>query len=128
MTTTTKEKFTKSKDEVEPKKKSQKVKVLVSVYRSNDKIISALGIPAANAPVIHRFQKDKLRVEDLFLLTVQLKNHLPFSKMNSYKSVAVAALDDKVDSIVLPSTPANKLQNIGNFVHEILNIEIELLS
>lgn len=122
MVETTKEK------KIQPVKKSQKVKVLVSVFRVNDKIISALGIPTVDALVTHIFPKDKLKVEDLFILTTNIKNHLPFSKMDSYIPVAEAALSDKIDSIQLPATKADQLQNIGNFVHEILNIEIELLS
>lgn len=109
-------------------KKSQKVKILVSVYRVNDKIISALGIPSVDAPVIHRFPKNKLRIEDLFALTTQVKNHLPYSKMDSYKPVIEQVLNEKVSEILLPKTAANKLQNIGTFTHEILSIEIELLS
>ena len=119
---------TKKEKTLEPTKKSQKVKILVSVYRVNNKIISALGIPTVDAPVVHRFVKDKIKVEDLFVLTTQIKNHLPFSKIDSYKPVIEQALNESVMEIVLPETVANKLQNIGTFTHEILNIEIELLS
>jgi hypothetical protein len=119
---------TKKTQDTTPLKKSQKVKILVSVYRVNNKIISALGIPTVNAPVAHRFVKDKLKVEDLFVLSTQIKNHLPFSKMDSYKPVIEQALNESIKEIVLPETVANKLQNIGTFTHEILNIEIELLS
>jgi hypothetical protein len=122
MAETTKEK------KVESTKKSQKVKILVSVYRVNDKIISALGVPTTDARVSHCFPKNKLKVEDLFVLTTQIKNHLPFSKMDSYKPVIEHALNDNITEIVLPETPVNKLQNIGTFTHEILSIEIELLS
>ena len=111
-----------------PPKKSQKVKIFVSVYRVNDKIISAYGIPTVDAPVIHRLSKNKLKVEDLFVFTTQIKNHLPFCKMDSYNSVVEQTLNEKATEIVLPETRANKLQNIGTLVHEILNIEIELLS
>jgi hypothetical protein len=111
-----------------PQKKSQMVKVLVSVYRVNDKIISALGIPTADAWVSHRFQKNKLQSQDLFMLTTTIKNHEPFNKLDSYKPVIEQILNDKVQEIILPSTKANQLQNISIFTHEILNIGIELFS
>jgi len=119
----TKEKTTKT-----TVKKSQKVKVLVSVYRVNDKIVSALGIPSVDTPVKHVFQKDKIRVEDLFVFTTQIRNHLPFSKMDTYRLVVDQALDDRNKEIHLPETKAKDLQNIGTFIHEVLSIEIELLS
>jgi len=112
----------------ESKRKSQKVKVLVSVYRVNDKIISALGIPTSDAWVSHRFQKSKLQAQDLFILTTTIKNHLPFSRMDSYKPVIEQILNDKAPEIVLPNTKANQLVNIATFTHEILDIGIELFS
>jgi len=111
-----------------PVKKSQKVKILVSVYRVNDKIISALGIPAAKSTVVHRFPKDKMKMEDLFVFTTHIKNHPPYNKIESYKAVVEQALNNNIEMITLPETQANKLENIGIFTHEILNIEIELLS
>jgi hypothetical protein len=111
-----------------PPKKSQKVKIFVSVFRVNDKIISALGVPTVDAPVTHKFLKKKLRNEDLFILASQIKSHQPYSNLEATKKVVEQALNNKVDEIVLPELRANKLQNIGIFVHEILNIEIELLS
>lgn len=110
-----------------PPKKSRKVKIRVSLYRVNDKIISALGIPTSDAPVVHRFPKHKLKTEDLFILATQIKNHLPFSKIDSYKPVVEQILNEKTIEIVLPETRANKLQDIGIFIHQILDIEIELL-
>lgn len=112
----------------ESAKKSQRVKILVSVYRVGDKIISALGVPSVEAVVIHKFEKDKIKAEDLFTLSTQLKNHLPYSKLDAYKAVVDQILDEKTKVIVFPGTRANRLQTIGNFDHKILSIEIELFS
>ena len=123
----TKEKATKPTKSV-PVKKSQKVKVLVSVFRVNDKIISAKGIPVVEALVTHSFPKKKLRDEDLFVLASQLQTTIPYSKLPATQKIVENILNNKVGEIVLPELRVNKITNIGTFTHEVLNIEIELLS
>ena len=128
-------KSTKEKEEVaeevkeqpkveEPKRKSQKVKILVSVYRYGDKIVSAHGIPDRNAWVKHVIDKKKLSASDLFVLSQELNS----KKNPDYKGTVAQILDASLDTAILPERHANKLENIGQFMHEILSVEFELFT
>jgi len=108
--------------------KSQKVKVMISVYRVNDKIVSVLGIPATDAVVTHKFPKSKLKPEELYAIAATIKNSPDKSKNPAYKAVIDQALNEKTTEVILPPTLVTRLEAIGNCSHEILNIEIELLS
>lgn len=114
---------------VKETKKSQKVKVLVSVYRYGDKIVSAHGIPDRNYILVHRLDKNKLKPEELFHISSVISNDNNFRKNNlDYKDSLSYILDDKQDFILLPRRPATEYLDIGNLRHEILNIEIELFT
>ncbi len=110
----------------EPKRKSQKLKVLVSIYRSGDKIISYLGIPTNDAWIVHKLPKDELKADELFNISQAFTNDDPFRKDTSYQPSIANVLDNNVSHIVLPSKRANELKNIGNLVHQILRVEMEL--
>lgn len=123
--------YKKSKSSPTTKKetrKSQKVKVLVSVYRYGDRIISALGIPKKDAWVIHRLDKSKLKPDELFDISSTLKNSDSFRKDVEYRNVINHVLDNGYNFITLPERKANELKDVGNLYHEILNIEIELFT
>lgn len=115
-----------SKSEVKSKHKFQKIKVLVSIYRSNDRIISYLGIPTNDALIIHKFSKNKLKADELFNISQAFTNDDPFRTDKAYQSSIANVLDNKVEYIILPSKRANELKNIGKLVHQILNVEMEL--
>ena len=112
----------------EPKRKSQKVKILVSVYRYAEKIISAHGISERNSWVKHIINKNKMKAEELFWLSKAISNDSFYSKDPDYKGTIAQILDASIDNVVLPERKASQLKNIGNFVHEILHIEIELFT
>lgn len=118
-----------TKDEVKEEKsqaKGQKVKILTSIYRYNDRIISSLGIPTRDAWVSHILPKKLLKPEELFNISQALSNGSPYRKENEYKSSLAELLNAKSENIILPSRKANVLTNIGKLIHEIINVEIEL--
>ena len=112
----------------EPKRKSQKVKVLVSVYRYGDKIVSAHGIPDRNSWVKHVIDKTKLTAGELFHLSQALNNDPEYGKNPDYKGTISQILDASLENAVLPERHANKLKSIGQFTHEILSVEFELFT
>ena len=121
----TSKKTTKTVSE-EPKKKSQKVNVLLSVYRYGDKIVSSLGIPSKTDFVTHHLPKNKLKPEDLFNILTALNNERDFKGMELYKQAIEDISNIKQGSVRLPKGRVHELKKIGNLIHEILNVEIEL--
>lgn len=116
-------------EKTESKGKSQKVKILVSVFRYGDKIVSALGIPNATSPVSHRIPKNKLKDDELFNIISAITNDKYFSNDLRWKEVAKKALNKNYPEISFPAEFARDYNNksIGKLQHEILSIEIELL-
>lgn len=126
---TTKKEKDKEKDKEKQEKevrKSQRVKVLVSVYRYGDKIVSALGIPKRDAVVSHHLNKSKLTPDEMFDILVTLRNSDTFRKDESYRRTIDCISDDNQNFIIFPDKKTYELKNFGKLYHEILNIEIEL--
>ncbi len=118
----------KKKKEDEPVKKSQKVKILVSTWRYGDKIVSALGIPSATAPVEHRIPKKKLKEDEIFNIISTLSTDSYYNRNANWKEVIKWSLEKTCPELPFPVQTANEFSKkpIGKLTHEILNIEIEL--
>ena len=123
-----KPKITKEKQKTEPIKKSQKVKILISIFRYGEKIISALGVPSKDAWVSHKLSKDKLKPEELYNISAAMTNDDPFKKDPKYRTPISQTLDTSMNVIVIPETKVKDLKNIGNLVHIVLQTEIELFT
>jgi len=109
----------------EPKRKSQKVRILVSMYRYGDKIVSAHGIPNRNAWVKHHINKDKMKAEELFNISSALKTDPAYNRDNEYKTLISQVLDATLQTVMFPERRASTLKNIGNLIHNIADTEIE---
>lgn len=112
--------------EEDPKKKSQKVKVLLSVYRYGTRIVSSMGIPSQRDFISHSLPKSKLKPEDLYNVLTALSNERDFKGVEIYKQAIEDISNNKEVSIRLPRLRASETKKIGNLIHEILNVEIEL--
>jgi len=112
----------------EPKGKSQKIKVLVSIFRYGDKIVSHLGIPRSNSNVEHRIPKKNLRDDELFNIVSAMTNDRFLKNDKRYEQSVKSALDKNMSEIWLPVQPANEFskKSIGKLVHEIINVEMEI--
>lgn len=108
--------------------KAQKVKVLVSVLRYGDKIVSAFGIPTPDAWVSHKILKESINDEAKFNIISHLANSKHFRSNERWHDVAQKALDNKSSEIIFPSERAIELSSFdfGKLKHEILNIKIDL--
>lgn len=109
----------------EPKRRSQKVRILVSMYRYGDKIISAHGIPNREAWVKHHLNKDKMKAEELFNISSALKTDPLYNKDDEFKATISQILNASVKIVILPERKASTLRNIGNLIHNIADTEIE---
>jgi len=114
----------------EPKRKSQKVNVLVSIFRYGDKIVSHLGIPHPTHEIEHRIPKKNLKPEEIFNIISALTNEPYYKNSNDgrWETTVKCALDQNFPEIPIPKQKASILSSrpIGKLVHEILNVEIEL--
>lgn len=121
-------KKTKDEPEVPEKKKGQKVKILVSIWRFENKIVSWLGIPDAQANVEHRIPKSRLKEDEIFNIISSLSTDSYFNRNANWKETVNKALDRSCPEIPFPPNKASVFNHkpIGKLVHEILNIEIEL--
>lgn len=113
-------------ENVEKPRKSQRIKVLISVYRYGDVIVSALGIPSRTSVLSHQIPKNELKPEQMFDIIKTLNNESFFIRDQTYKETVSQAIDDKKTHIIFPSKRASDLKNVGGLVHEILSTEIEL--
>ena len=112
----------------EVKGKSQKVKILVSVFRYGDKIVSALGIPTPTTFIRHEILKSKLKPDEIFNIISALTNDPYFKNNKMWEDTVRRTLDNGYSVIPLAEERANELskKTIGKLVHEILDIEIVL--
>ena len=109
----------------EPKRKSQKVRILVSMYRYGDKIVSAKGIPSRDAWVKHQINKDKMKAEELFNISSALKTDPEYNRDDEFKTMISQVLNASLKTVVFPERRASTLKNIGSLVHVIADTEIE---
>jgi len=129
MDTTDKKVLRKETKIEETRGRSQKVKICVSVFRYGDKIISALGISRPTSSVEHRILKSKLKADELFNIVSSLTNDPYYKNDQRWAPVVRRVLDQNFPEIEFPIQQAKEFSRkpIGNLVHEVLNVEIELI-
>ena len=106
--------------------KRQRISIKLSVYRDDTgTILSAIGIPSGDTIIEHVVQKSKVKKEVWFTVMEFLQNKkvLPQGTENR---VIKDILNLQKKEIVFPPMVVSKLPQIADWVHEILNIEIEL--
>lgn len=116
--------------EEEVKTRSQKIEILMSIYRIDDRIVSAHGIPDMGSVIVHIFDKSKFGSEELFNIVSLISTEKVCRLDSRWKVASDAILNPAEKTFNFPECHARDCPSFTkmNLIHEVLRIQTELFS